>query len=192
MAAPFIFINALTVTGHGPWRSLGIETLVLGLLILLAMIALPLALIGAVFLDDRPGPRKVAAISSGIVLGGVFGNWAGGELRMYAFDLAAQRAAPLVTAIEAYERQHGVPPEQLSGLVPEFLDALPDKLPPLKITVGSAARNRFHGNRWVLTADVPVALLNWDLFVYLPDQNYSDWGQGSTLELLGAWAYAHE
>lgn len=189
IAGPLVFINALTVTGHGPWRTQGIE--IMGLLILLGMITLPLALISAVVLRGSTGARNAAAISAGIVLGGVFGNWAGGELRMYAFELAAERAVPLVSAIEAYERRHGVPPEQLSMLVPEFLEALPERLPPLKITVGSAASNQYHGNPWALTADVPRALLNWDIFIYLPNQNYADVGAAS-LDLLGAWAYAHE
>lgn len=156
------------------------------------MIGLPLALMVAVVSRGSTRARKTAAISAGIVLGGWFGNWAGGELRMYAFELAAERAVPLVSAIEAYQRRHGVAPEQLFMLVPELLEALPEKLPPLKITVGSAARNQYHGNPWALTANVPRALLNWDLFIYLPDQNYADWAPGSTLELLGAWAYAHE
>lgn len=189
MFAPPVIINALALFGHGPWRTQGIE--ILGLAILLGVISLPLALLSAVVLRRSASARNAVAISAGIVFGGVFGNWAGGELRMHAFDLAAERAVPLVSAIHAYERRHGVPPEQLSVLVPEFIEALPDKLPPLKITVGSDARNRYHGNPWALTADVPRALLNWDLFVYLPNQNYADVGAAS-LDLLGAWAYAHE
>jgi hypothetical protein len=189
MASPLLIINGLAMTGHGPWRTLGIE--LLGLPVLLGVITLPLAVIAALVFRRSTTVKNVAAISAGIVLGGLAGNWAGSELRMMAFQMAADRAAPVISAIEAFEGRYGTPPKHLSLLVPEFLASIPESLPPLTITVGDEAINRFRGNRWAVTALASRALLNWDMFVYLPNQNYGDLGAAS-MTRLGDWAYLHE
>lgn len=189
MASPLIIINGLGMMGHGPWSTVGIE--LLGLPLLLGVITLPVALIVAVIFRRNADARAVAAIAAGIVLGGFVGNWAGSELRMIAFQMATDRAVAVISAIEAFDQKYGTPPEHLSLLVPEFLGAMPEKLPPLTIAVGDEATSRFRGNRWALTALVSRGLLNWDSFVYLPNQNYADLG-ASGMTKLGDWAYLHE
>lgn len=187
---PPLVINGLTVTGFGPWRTPGIELLALPIFI--GMAIFPFSIIALIFSRYRSSAREVAAVCTGIVLGGLLGNLTGSELRMHAFELAAGRAAPLVAAIEAYEQQHGAPPERLSLLVPSFLQSLPDRLPQIEIAVGDTARERYLGNSWALAAAVPRGFLNWDEFIYLPNQNYPSSGLGGTIEHLGAWGYVHE
>lgn len=189
MASPLIIINGLAITGHGPWRTLGIE--LLSLPFLLGVITLPFLVIAALVFRRSADLRAVATIAAGIVLGGFVGGWAGGELRMIAFQMAADRAVPVISAIEAFEGKYGAPPEHLSLLVPEFLGAIPEKLPPLTLTIGDEAKSRFQDNRWALSALVSRGMLNWDSFVYLPDQNYADLGASGTTR-LGDWAYLHE
>jgi hypothetical protein len=190
VGSPPLVINGLTATGFGPWRTPGIELLALPIFI--GMTIFPFSIIALIYSRYRSSAKEVAAVCTGMVLGGLVGNMAGGELRMYAFELAAARAAPLVDAIEAYERQHGAPPEQLSLLVPTFLQSLPDGLPQIEIAIGDTARKRYLGNSWALAAAVPRGFLNWDEFIYLPNQNYPSSDLGGTIERLGSWGYVHE
>lgn len=187
VAALPIMISALAVSGHGPWSRFTIGSLAM-VLMLLAIIALFCAPIIAAAFRDVEGAKKTAAISLGVILGGMLGLSVSERLRMYALELAGERASPLVSAIKSYERHHGQPPENLSLLVPDFIDALPDKTPPLTIIVGDEARSRFGGNSWALSA----SQLWWDSFIYVPGQNYVESTQGRPLKLLGDWAYLYD
>ncbi|MEG1970847.1 MAG: hypothetical protein RR101_12080 [Burkholderiaceae bacterium] len=190
MAAPFLLINGFTVLGLGAWRTAGIELLLLPALV--AFVTLVAALFISLSSRYRPQALNMVATSLGIVLGCVFGAIVGRELRMYAFELAATRAAPLVAAVSAYEKDHGVPPRTLEELVPAHLPKLPDRLPPLRLVSGEVATREYQGNPWALVALVPGGLINWDTFLYLPKQNYPATGYGGALQRIGDWAYVHE
>lgn len=190
MVAPFLLVNAITVLGLGAWRTAGIELLVLPAL--MALVVLVVALFVSLSTRYRPQALNIAATSLGIVLAFVVGTIVGRELRMYAFELAATRAAPLVAAVAAYEQRHGVAPQTLEELVPAHLPKLPDRLPPLSLVSGEVAMREFQGNKWALVAQVPGGLINWDMFFYLPRQNYPTTGFGGVLQRIGDWAYVHE
>jgi hypothetical protein len=118
--------------------------------------------------------------------------WLATSLRSFGFRLAAIRARPLVEAVKRYEREIGTPPPTLETLVPKYLAAVPDGLPPLEIYAAQDAPARYDGNRWVLTALVPTGIINWDQFLYFPNQNYPAAGYGGWLERIEEWAYVHE
>ena len=48
------------------------------------------------------------------------------------------------------------------------------------------------GNPWVLYASVPSGVINFDEFLFLPNQNYPERDYGGRFQRLGRWAYYHE
>lgn len=190
LSLPFLAVNGLTVLGNGPWSTTGLDLLLLP--VLAALVALPVALLVSGVRRHRAAALDVAATSVGLIVGGMGGAMAGQALRMHAFELAAQRAAPLVAAVKAYERDHAEPPRALDALVPAHLPGLPDKLPPMKIVTDAAVMARLGNNRWALVSRVSSGFVNWDLFLYLPSQDYPEAGYGGRLQRVGDWAYVHE
>jgi hypothetical protein len=73
-------------------------------------------------------------------------------LRRLAFARAAERADPLVAAIEAFERTEGKAPEALADLIPAHLSAIPG--------TGLVAYPSFEYERF---ADAGGSLLWWDM-----------------------------
>jgi hypothetical protein len=114
------------------------------------------------------------------------------SLRSYGFSRATQRAAPLIAAIEKYVEKEGRAPATLQALIPHYLQALPTGLPDLEIITGDDARKGYYGNEWVLHAVVPSGIINWDRFLYFPNQLYPEDGYGGWLERIERWAYVHE
>ena len=194
-AAPFLWLGILAIKGAGGWSTAGIELLVLPVLFvfLIWVLSSTIRLI-RLLVRKKPANNKDprSPIALGIIIGGILGIWIGGELRMHGFALAAERAQPLVEAIEMYVSDNGQPPAALSKLVPNYLAELPAKLPPLEIVTDPNMLSEYGDNPWVLTALVSQGMMNWDRFIYFPDQAYPARGFGGGLERLGTWAYVHE
>lgn len=195
-AAPFIWSGILTVRGTGGWSTAGLELIPVAA-VLLAMLWGAVKLLARLFrlLLRRPPLNQdslAPQITLGIIGGVILGAWIGGELRMHGFELAAERAQPLVAAVEKYFEVHGEPPEELSELIPDYLSHIPRKLPPIEIVTDERALAEYGENSWALTALVSRAMMNWDRFIYVPGGNYPVNGFGGTLERVGAWAYVHE
>jgi hypothetical protein len=187
----FVGLHAASLSGH-LWSLSGVEWLIL--IPILSVLALPLC----VALAAVPRTRE-----SGII--GLVGALAmtaplpfslseSMRLRTAAFARAGERAEPLVRAIERYVDERGRPPQKLRDLVPGYLPAIPDRLPPLEIVTGDVARQHYGGNEWALSAYVPTGLINFDKFLYYPNQAYSayDGFHSGGLERIGRWAYVHE
>lgn len=113
-------------------------------------------------------PRGIRLLLFGIVLGAltIQGMGLANKAENEAFERFAAETEPLIVAIKAYERQHGVPPERLEQLVPAFLPAIPDA------GLSAAPRWRYSQNRqadgsteWRLA--VVVAMLGE--IIYVPD-----------------------
>ena len=120
----------------------------------------------------------------------------GGQVRMYGFHRLAERSVPLVQAIRGFENEKGHPPNSLKDLIPEYLHSIPDTgmgaYPNYKYIVGEESRKCWDNNPWVLYIDTSSGGLNWDMFMYFPNQNYPKRGYGGALEQIGYWAYVHE
>ena len=116
---------------------------------------------------------------------------------MAAFDKLAKRSELLVQAIKNYELQYGSPPAGLENLVPEFLPNIPQTgmgaYPEYEYKVGDEAQE-FAKDAWCLVVRAPLAGLNWDVFIYFPNQDYAECvhAYGGVLEKVGDWAYVHE
>ncbi|HET9314683.1 MAG TPA: hypothetical protein VFQ51_03800 [Vicinamibacteria bacterium] len=187
---PYLGLWGWCITGMGGWSPVGSE------FILMAALCLGLAavLVGLAVLIPRRSRAtgRILCVSGCFVLGFLVPSMAvAAQLRALGFRLAARRATPLVAAIHAYERATGGPPAQLSVLVPGYLPELPTHIPPVELIAGGEAA-RYGGNRWVLVAQVGFGILNWDEFLYFPNQQYPSEGFGGHLERMGDWAYVHE
>lgn len=128
----------------------------------------------------------IVAVYAGILLGE--------RVRMLAFHGLAERSAPLVRAIRAYEVRHGTPPTDLAALVPGFLPAIPGTgmaaYPSYRYYAGERAAN-YEGNPWVLSVFTPRGT-NFDEFNYFPLQNYPNSEQPSRVEQISDWVYFYE
>jgi hypothetical protein len=125
------------------------------------------------------------------------------EIRHSAFVDLARRSQPLVQAIIDYETDHGSPPAQLADLIPQYLSHIPaigiGAYPEYiyEVSTPSVTQWTFFPNEpWALWVSTPTEILDFDMFIYLPSQNYHAWGQwfgsGNTIEKIGDWAYVHE
>jgi hypothetical protein len=187
-ALPLLVLNGILLFGIGPWATPGAE-----LLVIPGFGAFPVALVGVLLLPFRK-TRPVALLISGpalaLFLGTLVGIIGGSHLRMRSFELAAERARPLVEALANYHKATGQPPTSFSDVVPSYLPAMPKGLPPLEIVPG--AEQYYRGNPYVLRADVQAAILNFDEFYYFPLQNYPARTLAGSWERIADWAYLHE
>jgi hypothetical protein len=186
-AGPMVVLNGILLLGSGPWATPGAEFLMLP-----GLVAVPAVVVAVPFLGFRRTRRggTTALLALLILFLATFvGFFGGGRLRMLAFHLAAQRAEPLVDAITRFESENARPPSTLQELMPRYLSRVPEGIPPLELLSGEAAAKHYAGNTWALRAAVGVGVLNFDEFIYLPQQNYD--GRGA-LERIRGWAYLHE
>jgi hypothetical protein len=125
------------------------------------------------------------------------------DARMIAFGRVAQDAEPLVDALNDFAAREGRPPGALEELIPEYLDQVPS---------ASHGLGNFHYQQYALgltATDVDTAehvapapwsllvhcgrgMLNWDVFVYWPGEQYPNEMYGGYVERVGRWAYVHE
>lgn len=186
---PLIAIHTAPILGWGPWVIAGIELLFF-LPVVITAIALLLTII--LFSIKKFRHRAIQTLTIAITLAVLFLPmiWLSGKLRMSAFHLAANRAEPLVAALHRYSQENGAPPSTLEILIPKYLEAIPKKLPPLDLISGDPWRC---GNSWILRADAGTGLLNWDEFLYYPNQNYESLECNlGAITKIGNWVYLHE
>ncbi len=115
-------------------------------------------------------------------------------IRNASFNSLAERSMPLVEAVKAFEKAEGHPPKTLDDLVPTYLDSVPSTglaaYRHYEIHMGEES-SMWKDNPWVLCVPVSSGTLNWDLFLYFPNQNYPP-DERSAFERMGDWAYYHE
>ena len=187
---PLIAASALPIWGRG-WVVPGVDIIsafVGGCAVAFTIAALPLLLARSY----RSGAAAIVVFAGTLSVLFVITLWVANDVRMYGFHLAAKRAEPLIMAIEKHVANKGTPPTTLEQLVPTYIAAIPSGLPPLEIQSGPDTRKRYHGNDWVLSASVPWGFLNFDLFLYFPNQRYPESAYGGSLERIDKWAYVHE
>lgn len=185
--------NYLAVSGYGNWRMVTQE--LVGWLCLLAILVMALAACGTLMQKSRAVSLAILCGASCFVLLTLVALWWGEQIRYRGFARLAQQAAPLVAAIEEYERLHGGPPEDLATVqrvMAYDISGGQDSLPDFEYYSGYLAKERYHGNPWILRLEVPTGPLRWDQFIYYPLQNYPSLGHGGWFEPIGDWAYIHD
>ena len=189
-ALPPVLISGSLFLGSSLWAPRGSELTVLPLIV-----SIPVGLCASgVFIFKRTLlSGLVAVFAFSVFISSILGTRIGGDLRMSAFKKVAGRARPVIVAIEEYKKKYSKYPETLEALSPEILPSdLLGTLPPLVLVTGEEALKGYYGNPWALQADVGIGVLNWDLFLYLPKQNYPQEAFGGYLERVDDWAYVHE
>lgn len=167
----------------------------LGLLAFLVVLFVPLEVLKIITPPERRVMLRVTCLLGAVVLGAFLGASIGRHLRTGAFKALAARSEPLVTAIQRYEQEHGTLPASLDDLTPRWLDAVPSTgmggYPDYEYLVGEEAA-RYKGNPWVLRVEAFGPGMQWDTFLYFPNQDYPKYGYGGSIEPLAGWAYVHE
>jgi len=114
------------------------------------------------------------------------------DLRREKFTALAERGMPLVEAIKRYEADHGAPPPTLESLVPKYLSQVPGTGIGIYPKFDYDYKPEAVKYPWILYVNAGLGFLNWDMFLYLPGEQYPKEGWGGTLETMGRWAYVHE
>lgn len=194
LAFPMLFAQWYVVSGigYGGMFLLFISSFLM-LPLLLALPAIPVAVLLTPF-------RKTRRIGITILIFGIVFCIVcftviriGRPIRMSAFDSLAVRSQSIVKAISRFNDAKGHPPTTLQELVPEYLSAIPSTgIPSYPNYEYSTESNKWDGNPWVLYVNTPFGMINWDMFVYFPLQNYPREGYGGSLERIRDWAYVHE
>ncbi len=164
--------------------------------LLAAILIFPCALVAAIFRRFRRTALTVALVALAYAVAGIGMLRVGHVVRMRAFDGLAARSTPLVSAVRTFRRTHERPPGKLNDLVPRYLPSIPGTgmgaYPEYEYVTGGEARKRYDGNAWVIIVKTPSGGINWDIFIYYPDQNYPEYGHGGRLRKIRDWAYVHE
>ncbi len=160
---------------------------------LVALAALPVALVMALFRRTRRAAAPVAAGAAIWLACDVAAQALLVDRRTPALEELTRRGAPIVDAIRRHEAERGRPPEYLDELVPGFLPALPPtglERVAWHYDAGDIARDHAD-NPWMLWLDLPQEgfIAESDSLLYLPRQNYPQQGwMGPTLRRVGDWA----
>lgn len=98
------------------------------LLVLLFVLSAPAMLLGLIGLGFPRARRMCLTLLSAVAmlfLCGFFWGWVGSRIRNRALHAFTERSKPLVSAIEAYQKDQGHSPAKLQELVPAYLSAIP-------------------------------------------------------------------
>jgi hypothetical protein len=197
VAVLFVVYAYASVAPAGAGRVLLLMPLLLGCALLAPLGAVPLAFVAGV-LTKRTTRLTVLAIFCCVMHFPLiaWGMRCGNTIRTEAFEQLAQRSKPLVDAVGAFEQRTGRPPHSLAELIPDHLAEVPKTglglYPEYRYMTGADVSADYHGNKWVLLVPCPRGLLNWDTFLYFPNQRYPETGHGLSFERMGEWAYVHE
>jgi hypothetical protein len=189
-----------------PWSTNTLSILLLSILYLIigALLLYSISLfIGGAILFFLGGWREQSlkilftAICCGAILIGGF--VISKQVRAYGFHKLAVRSTPLIQAIREYSIKYGRPPQDLNSLVPEYLPYVPQTgigaYPQYNYGVSDlASENNAQGDAWMIVIDTPSAMINFDVFIYLPNQDYVSAGREYTglVERIDDWAYIHD
>lgn len=157
-------------------------------------LVIPCSIVFLIFSKSRALGLRLLLLSGIYLATGTALGSAADAIRNASFHDLAERSMPLVEAIKAFEKAEGQPPKKLDDLVPTYLDTVPSTglaaYPHYEIHMGKES-SMWTGNPWVLCVPVSRGTLNWDLFLYFPNQDYPS-GKYSAFERFGGWAYLHE
>ena len=205
LAAPILLLGAdlaaeAYLVGRGPaesaagavalFRMLGIPLLAAVVLALVPLLLLALGMAAAMQREwavvRRCAEHALALVSGCFIVVAADRARPEGRLRLRAMSGAAERAAPLVAAIQRYEREHGSPPATLGDVDPRYAEAPPElgirSCRPLRYQ----ARGASAFPRWELYAECPRGFMDLDRMRYDPSGSY--WHLPSHSR-VGAWAY---
>jgi hypothetical protein len=196
LPAAAIAVNEILTTFSLGERVLPQPARILGA-VALAAIAVPAVavLLASVALKWRFAGLAVISLIGGI-LGLVGGVICALLVRWHALEAASEQGAEIAFAVERYEAARGEYPAQLTDLVPEFLDAVPET------GLRDARAYNYRqwagpcpaGNAWHLSVLLENGVLLQRQMFYCPRQDHNlapidDVWKYTTFERVGAWVY---
>jgi len=180
-----------------PFGFAGVFLLQFILFLFLPLVAVLLAMLVSLFLllyqKFRRHVVTILACGSIYVLIGLSLIRLSVPVRMHGFQRLAIQSHSLVTAIEEYVKNEGHPPAMLQELVPQYLLKVPKTgMPAYPEYNYSTKTNLWNDNPWVLYVNCTSGGINFDKFMYFPNQNYPEKGYGGSLKRIEKWAYVYE
>ena len=162
--------------------------------LLFAGLALPYYLPYLLFSRERRAWAARQSLLCIALVAGVLAGYLGSmPVRRARFAAATIRALPLIEVIEAHHKATGHWPEKLESLIPSRISELP--------STGMVAYPAFSYRTsdgddpfktYELAIHCPSGGINFDVFVYWPEQGYPDHMYGGWVERIGDWGYVHE
>jgi len=135
--------------------------------------------------------RKILAIGIMVASAPYFGMVLAQSVRVQAYTAVSTRAAVLVKAIDAYERDEKRPPDSLKQLLPKYIAAIPETGIAGCPTFAYSSIGYRTRDSWELSVKY-AAPMYYDLFFYGPSREYmSVFGAGYRGK-IGDWMYVHE
>lgn len=174
----------------GLFISFGVTFVIMG-----ALIGLPMSLTGLFFPRRRRNSLWLLLCSLTAIPCFMSGLTLSQAIKQRPLEQVMLRAEPLIAAIRKFEAQHGRPPPSLDKLTPDYLTTIPTPgigTAPTFHYLLTGERSEMADNAWMLEVRPPVAGIGFDVFIYMPNQNYPKRGWGGVLERMGTWAYVHE
>ena len=164
--------------------------------LVIAVLAVVASLLALPFRARRKEAINLLAGATVYLAIGVLCVSIGWKVRMRGFERLVERSRPLISSVHRFEADNNRPPASLAELVPKYLAAVPTTgmgaYPDYEYVTGAKARENYHGNAWAVWVDTPSGGINWDIFLYYPEQNYPERGHGGSLDRVKDWAYVHE
>src|SRR5689334_20998351 len=193
IAAPFALLSYFPVgSALPPFSFLSMTGAMLAIFAAAVFVLLGAGLYSLCRWHWRPFVLSVLLVAA-MGVGFIPSLWMHRYLKLFGYDFVGHRSVPLISAIQAFERERGGPPLNLAELVPNFMPAIPK--------TGMAAYPHYEyapdpglcptDNRWHLKVDAGE-ILKWDFFFYCPRKNYTEGGWGGYNEVRGDWAYLDE
>ena len=191
----FIIAQYQAVSPHGSVMLLW-YTVILVFPLAIALLAVVASLLLLPFRARRKEAAKLLTGAAVYLAIGILCVSIGSKVRIRGFERLVERSRPLISAIRRFEADNKRPPAGLAELVPQYLTTIPSTgmaaYPHYEYVTGAKAREHYDGNAWAVWVDSPSGGINWDIFLYYPEQNYPPRGHGGSLERVKDWAYVHE
>lgn len=158
------------------------------------------SLIGLIFKRTRNNSTlTTTVVALALFITGIISINISSNIRHNAFVKLANNSIELIEAIKTYEDQQDAAPESLNELVPNFISSVPHtgigaypEYLYTKCTTAEEIKTVCLDNPWKLTVHTSPGGINFDRFVYHPNQNYPEKAYGGTLQRIEDWAYVHE
>jgi hypothetical protein len=186
----------ISTNSRGTMLFMVVSQLIYGVALTIALLSTPLLVGGLFFRRRRIASTSILLATILMIFCIGVGSATGRKLRMAAWRSFAERSQLLIDAIEMYEREHLVPPATLNDLVPEYVVSVPstglNAYPHFEYQTGADTKRLYINNPWILSVFTPSSIINFDMMLYFPNQNYPETGYGGRLERIGRWAYVHE
>lgn len=188
-----VFASWYSVQETGDLTLLMVSPLLYFLPVIGSALYLPFLIVMAFFKKTREDSITGILVCLVLLLGFFSQNTIGNTIRNHAFEKLVIRTEEVLIAIELYKLEKGRYPLTLEHLKPRYIFEVPKTkmgaYPEYTYFVGDEASNSYPGNPYILMVETPSGFINFDKFLYLPKQNYSEIIVKHSFTKIGKWVY---